>query len=162
MNIFRRSAINAGITAVLLISPAVQADDHDLIFKPGEGAFTWDSYTTWAASAPDLSGQKVTVAGPWLDPEDDIFRSALAYFSDATGADIVYSGSDSFEQQIVVDVEGGSAPNIAVFPQPGLAAVLASKGYLSPLGEDMASWVRDNYAGSSIIGRSGYLSGRRG
>jgi alpha-glucoside transport system substrate-binding protein len=31
-----------------------------------------------------------------------------------------YSGSDSFEQQIVIDAEAGSPPNIAVFPQPGL------------------------------------------
>ncbi|MFK7996540.1 MAG: ABC transporter substrate-binding protein [Granulosicoccus sp.] len=146
MNIFRKSAISVGIAAASLFSAALQADDQELAYKPGEGAFTWDSYTAWAESAPDLSGQRVTVAGPWLNPEDDFFRSALAYFSVATGAEVVYSGSDSFEQQIVVDVEGGSAPNIAVFPQPGLAAVLASKGHLAPLGEDMASWVRDNYA----------------
>lgn len=146
MNIFRKSAISAGIAAVSLLSAAVQADNHELTFQLGEGAFTWDSYNAWMESAPDLSGQRVTVAGPWLNPEDDIFRSALAYFSHATGAEVVYSGSDSFEQQIVVDVEGGSAPNIAVFPQPGLAAVLAAKGHLAPLGEEMASWVRDNYA----------------
>lgn len=146
MNIFRKSATSAGIAAALLLSVAVQADEHELTFKPGEGAFTWESYNAWAESAPDLSGERVTVAGPWLNPEDDIFRSTLLYFSHATGAEVVYTGSDSFEQQIVVDVEGGSAPNIAVFPQPGLAAVLASEGSLSPLGEDTASWVRDNYA----------------
>jgi len=157
MNSFRRSAISAGIVAVSLLSAAVQADTDELAFKIGEGAFTWDSYNDWVASAPDLSGQRVTVAGPWLNPEDDFFRSALAYFTHATGAEVVYSGSDSFEQQIVVDVEGGSAPNIAIFPQPGLAAVLASKGRLSPLGDDMANWVRDNYAaGQSWVDLSTY------
>jgi alpha-glucoside transport system substrate-binding protein len=42
--------------------------------------------------------------------------------------------SDSFEQQIVIDAEAGSAPNIAVFPQPGLAADMAARGFLTPLG----------------------------
>ncbi len=146
MKIFRKSAISVGIIAASLLSVAVQAEDHELVFTPGEGAFTWDSYNAWAESAPDLSGQTVTIAGPWLDPEDDFFRSAVAYFSHATGAEVVYTGSDAFEQQIVVDVQGGSAPNVAVFPQPGLAAVLASEGSLSPLVEGTADWVRDNYA----------------
>jgi len=131
--------------ASIVAAGAASADGH-LAFPPGEGPFSWDGYNAWAESAPDLEGQTVTVFGPWLNPEDDFFNNALAYFEEATGADVVYTGSDSFEQQIVVDVEGGSAPNVAVFPQPGLAAVLASKGQLYPLGGDMADWVGKNYA----------------
>jgi alpha-glucoside transport system substrate-binding protein len=86
----------------------------------GEGAFNWDSYQAYADAAPDLSGQTVTVAGPWLSPEAERFDALLAYFEAATGADATYTGSDSFEQQIVIDAEAGSPPNIAVFPQPGL------------------------------------------
>ena len=132
--------------STFLMGSLAQADDHALVFEPGEGPFSWDSYNEWAESAPDLSGETVTVFGPWLNPEDDFFRSALAYFSKATGAEAVYTGSDGFEQQIVVDVEAGSGPNVAVFPQPGLAAVLAAQGQLQPLGDDMADWVRENYA----------------
>ena len=132
--------------SALLMGGVSHADDHALVFEPGEGPFSWDSYNEWAESAPDLSGETVTVFGPWLSPENDFFRSALAYFAKATGAEAIYTGSDGFEQQIVVDVEAGSGPNVAVFPQPGLAAVLASQGQLQPLGNDMADWVRDNYA----------------
>jgi alpha-glucoside transport system substrate-binding protein len=57
-----------------------------------------------------------------------------------------YTGSDSFEQQIVIDSEAGSAPNVAVFPQPALAATLARRGFLTPLRDGTADWVRDNYA----------------
>ncbi len=135
----------ASVAAIALTAGAAQADGH-LVFAPGEGDFSWDSYNEWAANAPDLSGQSVTVFGPWLAPEDDIFRSAVAYFVDATGANVTYTGSDGFEQQIVIDAEAGSPPNIAVFPQPGLAADLASRGLLAPLGGDMAGWVADNYA----------------
>ncbi len=139
-----KNLLKALMVAALATGTA-QADDH-LKFKPGEGPFSWDSYNKWSESAPKLDGQTVTVFGPWLSPEDGFFNSALAYFEAATGADVIYTGSDSFEQQIVIDAEAGSAPNIAVFPQPGLAAVMAAKGQLHPLGDDMASWVKDNYA----------------
>lgn len=135
----------ASAAAVALTATAVHADAH-LVFAPDEGDFSWDSYNEWAANAPDLSGQDVTIFGPWLSPEDDIFRSMIAYFTDATGANVTYTGSDSMEQQIVIDAEAGSPPNIAVFPQPGLAATMAAQGLLTPLGDDMGAWVADNYA----------------
>ena len=140
-----KTKLYASVAAVALSASAATAGGH-LAFTPGEGDFSWDSYNAWAATAPDLSGQDVTVFGPWLDPEDGIFRSAIAYFADATGANITYTGSDGFEQQIVIDAEAGSAPNVAVFPQPGLAATMAAQGLLTPLGDDMAAWVGDNYA----------------
>ena len=115
-------------------------------FAEGEGEFNWDSYKAWAESAPDLSGQQLTIFGPWLTPEDGYFSNMLAYFNEATGAEAVYTGSDSFEQQIIIDAEAGSAPNIAVFPQPGLASGMAGDGFLSPLPEGTADWTRDNYA----------------
>ncbi len=138
--------LSKALSVALLTAGVAHAGGHGMKFTVGEGPFSWDSYNAWAESAPNLEGQTVTVFGPWLSPEDEFFSNALAYFEKATGATAVYTGSDGFEQQIVVDVEGGSAPNVAVFPQPGLAAVLASKGQLSPLGSDMADWVRDNYA----------------
>ncbi|KNG95589.1 ABC transporter substrate-binding protein [Pseudaestuariivita atlantica] len=139
--------------AAALVAGAAAADGHaNLKFAPGEGPFSWDAYNAWAESAPDLSGVEITISGPWLTPEWEIFESTLAYFEAATGADVKYTGSDSFEQQIVIDAEAGSAPNIAVFPQPGLAAVMASQGQLTPLGDGMADWVRDNYsAGQSWV-----------
>ena len=135
----------ASVAAVALTASAAQADGH-LAYAPGEGDFSWDSYSEWAANAPDLSGQAVTVFGPWLAPEDDIFRSAIAYFADATGANITNNRSDGLEQQKLIYAEAGSAPNVAEVPQPGQAATMASQGLLTPLGEDMASWVADNYA----------------
>ena len=139
------------VAVAALTAASATAGGH-LAFAPGEGAFSWDSYNEWAASAPDLSGQTVTISGPWLSPEDDVFRSAMAYFAEATGAEVIYGGSDSFEQQIVIDAEAGSAPNIAVFPQPGLAADLASRGFLSPLPDGMGDWIANNYgAGQSWV-----------
>ncbi len=102
--------------------------------------------TAASHSMPDLSGQTLTIFGPWLTADKDNFDVIIKMFEDATGADVEYAGSDSFEQQIVIDTQAGSAPNIAIFPQPGLAADLAGKGLLTPLAEGTGDWVRENYA----------------
>ena len=65
---------------------------------------------------------------------------------------IKYSSSENYEQQIVIDTQAGSPPNIAILPQPGLIQDLASKGLLTPLGDDTANWVKENYgAGQSWV-----------
>lgn len=137
----------ASAAALALTAGLAQAGD--MIFAEGEGAFSWDSYAEYKANAPNLSGQAITISGPWLSPESEYFENVLAYFTAATGAEAAYAGSDSFEQQILIDVEAGSSPNIAVFPQPGLAANMAAAGQLTPLGDDWASWVEENYAAGS-------------
>ncbi|MEO0636704.1 MAG: ABC transporter substrate-binding protein, partial [Pseudomonadota bacterium] len=110
----------------------------------GEGPFNWDSLAD--VQSMDLSGETITIFGPWTGNEKDNFERVVKIFEDATGADVEYTGSDSFEQQINIDVEAGSPPNLAVFPQPGLAANVAAKGGLVPLGDAAKQKVLDDYA----------------
>ena len=97
-------------------------------------------------TGPDLSGQKVTISGPWLAPEDGYMREIASIFEKATGATVEYGGSDSFEQQIVIDIKAGSPADIAIFPQPGLAADMAAIGGLSPLSDSVKQAVLSEYA----------------
>ena len=113
------------ITSSTLMSMAVMAGDYN---------------------GPSLNGQTVSIAGPWLTADEDNFEAVLSYFEKATGAKVEYAGSDSFEQQIVIDIKAGSPPNIAAFPQPGLAANMAAIGGLVPLGNKAKNWVKNNYA----------------
>ncbi len=128
----------------------------DLVFPIGEDArFNWSDLERFEAI--DLSGQTIEVFGPWLTVDRDLVLSVFAYFEQATGATIAYAGSDSFEQQIVIDVQAGSPPHLAVFPQPGLAADLAARGGLVPLGDELADVVRENYgAGQSWVDLGSY------
>ena len=115
-------------------------------------AFAGGHYT-----GPDLSGQKVTMFGPWLAPEDATMREVMDIFSKATGAEVEYGGSDSFEQQVMIDLKAGSAADLVVFPQPGLAANAAAMGGLAPMGNDIKQLVLDNYAaGQSWVDLSTY------
>ncbi len=131
--------------AILAVSISA-AQAQDLIFPVGEDdAFDWASFEEFASNY-DLSGQTIEISGPWTGQDNDLFTSVTAYFEEATGANVNYSGSDSFEQDIVISTEAGSAPNIAVFPQPGLASDLASRGQLAALDAETANWIRENYA----------------
>lgn len=94
----------------------------------------------------DFSGERVDFFGPWLRSEGEAVAALVTYFNEATGANVVYVGSDSFEQQIVIDVEGNNPPHLAAFPQPGLAANLASRGGLIPLSDSVRDYVLENYA----------------
>lgn len=135
------------VAATLLMATGAQADNN-LKFTPGEDKkFNWASYEE--LKKHNLKGEKLTVFGPWLSADEDLFESVIDYFEAATGAVVDYTGSDSFEQQIVIDTEAGSPPNVAVFPQPGLAANLATKGLLVPLDDETKQWVTDNYAAGS-------------
>lgn len=109
------------------------------------------NYSLYAGAAVCALGtvaqaEDLTVFGPWLGADQEMVEQVLADFAEKSGHNVSYVGSDSFEQQIVVDAEAGSAPNIAVFPQPGLAADMASRGFLTPLKDGTADWITENYA----------------
>src|SRR5690606_38860791 len=130
-------ALCAGAAIGALAAGGAMAQD--LEFPVGEGAFNWDSFNEFS-DAHDLSGQSIENTGPWTGLDAENAEKMFAYFEAATGATVNYSGSDSFEQDIVISARAGSAPDMAVFPQPGLAEDLASQGFLTPLPEGTADW----------------------
>ena len=108
------------------------------------------------------AAEQLTVFGPWLGPDQENVQKVLDVFAKQSGIDVRYTGSDSFEQQIVVDLEAGSAPNVAAFPQPGLASDMAKRGFLTPLGDDVANWIKDNYAAGPSWVDLGTYAGKDG
>ncbi|HCJ72019.1 ABC transporter substrate-binding protein [Agrobacterium pusense] len=151
----RKILLATAASIVLLSGSAIAAD---LKFAPGQDAkFNWKSYEDFKAAYADLKGQTLTIFGPWRGEDEALFQSVLAYFADATGVNVRYSSSENYEQQIVIDTQAGSPPNIAILPQPGLLADLAAKGFLVPLGDDTAKWVEENYgAGKSWVDLGSY------
>ncbi|WP_281978718.1 ABC transporter substrate-binding protein [Pseudorhizobium flavum] len=145
-----------GVALTVLMAGGAAAQE--LKFAPGEEArFNWQSFEDFKSAHGDLKGQSLTLFGPWRGDDEILFNSVLAYFREATGVDARYSSSENYEQQIVIDTQAGSPPNIAILPQPGLLADLASKGFLVPLGDDTADWVKENYgAGESWVGYGTY------
>ncbi|MHA6344850.1 ABC transporter substrate-binding protein [Roseivivax sp. CAU 1761] len=149
-----RRSLTASAATLALLTGAAAAQE--LMTPVGEGDYTWDGFQDFA-DAHDLSGETLTISGPWTGKEKEKVDKVLEYFTEATGAAVEYSGSDSFEQDIVISARSGSAPNLAVFPQPGLLADMASQGLLTPVPDDLGQWVAENYAaGESLVDLATY------
>ncbi len=99
------------------------------------------------AYAGKYTGTVVTMAGPFTDNDAVKFDESVKAFETATGIDIQYSGSKEFEASIRITIEGGSAPDIVDFPQPGLLAGLAAEGRAIDLNTVIKTdWLKKNYS----------------
>ncbi len=76
----------------------------------------------------DLTGKTVSVYTSILAPEQTAHEDSYQVFTECTGAEVKYEGSDQFETQLVVRVKAGNAPDIAYIPQPGLLKTVVSSG----------------------------------
>jgi alpha-glucoside transport system substrate-binding protein len=137
-----KTRLLASAAALALLSGAAGAQD--LKFPVGEGAFNWDSYKAFD-EAYNLDGQSISIFGPWRGEDQVLVESMLAYFTAASGVKVNYSSSEGYEQQIVIDAQAGSPPDVAVLPQPGLIGDLAAKGLILPLGDATTAWLSENY-----------------
>ncbi|MGC9666346.1 ABC transporter substrate-binding protein [Planosporangium sp. 12N6] len=75
-------------------------------------------------------GKEVSIYATIRDTEADLLEQSWSQFSKCTGIKINYEGSGEMEAQIQVRVDGGNAPDLAFFPQPGLMARFAKSGKL--------------------------------
>jgi alpha-glucoside transport system substrate-binding protein len=95
----------------------------------------------------ELAGQSLEVAAVWSDEEQSAFERVLDRFEELTGATVSYtSAGDEIPTLLQTRIAGGSPPNIAVLPQPGLVAQLARSGVLVPLGPAAEQVVDEQYS----------------
>jgi alpha-glucoside transport system substrate-binding protein len=154
-----KTKLLVGAAALALSAGGALAQDFK--FPVGEGAFNWDSYKAFD-EATNLDGQTLTIFGPWRGEDQVLVESMLAYFEAASGVDVSYSSSEGYEQQIVIDAQAGSPPDVAVLPQPGLIADLAAKGFIVPLGDATKQWLTDNYGAGASWAALGTYKGADG
>ncbi|MEO1592638.1 MAG: ABC transporter substrate-binding protein [Cyanobacteria bacterium J06632_22] len=94
------------------------------------------SQTSEEADGADQD-RTVTILGVIVGEQQAKLEQALAPFEEETGIDVIYEGTDAFATLLPVRVESGDAPDIAMFPQPGLMADFATAGDLVPITEFM-------------------------
>ncbi len=106
----------------------------------------------------DLSGKTVHIFTSILSPESDIYMAAYKDFETCTKATIQWEGSNDFESQLNVRVAGGSAPDLAVIPQPGLLQKMVQSGKAVPAPAGVVAnakkyWSADWRAYSTVNGK---------
>lgn len=77
------------------------------------------------------SGSKtVSISGAFTGAQATAFQADLTAWGKKEGITVKYSGSNSFQTGIVTQVKGGQAPDLAIFPQPGVLKSLISNGMI--------------------------------
>jgi alpha-glucoside transport system substrate-binding protein len=94
--------------------------------SPAPQAKTCADYAQYTSDA--TKGKTVTMFGSILPPESDSLNKSWAQFESCTGIKISYEGSNDFESQLPVRVQGGTAPDLAIVPQPGLLQQMVALG----------------------------------
>lgn len=134
----RFRAVLVLLFAFALIVAACSSDDGDDGGDGGDG----DTTTTTAASTDnpytdvDVSGTEVSVFAAPTGDEGAAIQATFDIYNEATGGTVTYEGSDDFEAQLRIRVDGGNPPDIAITPQPGSICVFADAGEIVAL-EDM-------------------------
>ena len=115
-------AIAAGLALLLLVTAAACADDNK-----GNDASTKSGGT---------SGKTVTMGGTEVETELQGNQDAFDQFTKDTGIKVKISGDRDFDSQIGTMIDGGNAPDIALFPQPGKVKDFADDIVTLPSGVD--------------------------
>ncbi len=96
-------------------------------------------------------GKTISIFSPVRDSDTDKpikdYVGAYDPFVKCTGVAIKWEGTDQFEKEIKVRLDGGSAPDLIDFPQPGLLASLAQKGKLVELSPKVAKHTNNDFIG---------------
>ena len=90
----------------------------------------------------------VTVYGTIVDTEQELLEQSWADWEEENDIDIKYEGTKEFEAQIAVRAQGGTPPDIAIFPQPGKLRDFATSGDLKDLPDDVLATAKDNWSDS--------------
>jgi alpha-glucoside transport system substrate-binding protein len=96
------------------------------------------------------NGAKVTVYTSITNPELQYHIDSVKQFEKCTGISIQYQGTKDFEGQLKTKVEGGNAPDLAYFPQPGLLQTFAESGKLKPATQELTTLAEKNWVSSWV------------
>jgi alpha-glucoside transport system substrate-binding protein len=90
-------------------------------------------------------GTEVEMYTTIVSPEADLFQESFLDFEECTGITINWNGSQEFEAQLPVRVAGGTAPELAIIPQPGFLKAMVDTGAMIPASSAVAASVDANY-----------------
>ncbi|MBU4464698.1 MAG: ABC transporter substrate-binding protein [Actinobacteria bacterium] len=92
------------------------------------------------------AGETVKISGGITGSEADALNQSFTQFTADTGIKVEYTGDKSFEGNIVTKVSGGSAPDIAIVPQPGLLKTLVGTGQVKVATDEVTANVDKNWS----------------
>ncbi|MGB9373156.1 MAG: ABC transporter substrate-binding protein [Jiangellales bacterium] len=153
VRVSRKVTAVAGLAAFSLVLAACGSDDGDDAAATGDAG---GDDASAAASYPidcaayegfgDLSGTSVSTYSSVLGTEAEAYEESFVPFEECTGVDISPEWSSEFEAQIIVRVQGGNAPDLALYPQPGgIQSVQDQTGAVIPVPDEALAVYNENF-----------------
>ncbi|MEL0256863.1 MAG: ABC transporter substrate-binding protein [Pontimonas sp.] len=144
----RRSMVGVAALSVaaLALAGCAAADDSGDTTTDAGSSDSGDSVAAGCEAYADFlgnEGETVEIYTTIIEPESTLFQESFLEFEECTGITIEWNGDQAFEEQIAVRVAGGTAPDLAIFPQPGLLASFAAD--LVPASANYEASVDANY-----------------
>jgi alpha-glucoside transport system substrate-binding protein len=133
----------AAVAAFGLLAAACGSDDDD------GGADTTTAGGTDDGGDALSRDASFTLFGAPTGVEGEALSGFIDVYNETTGSDIQFTGSDDFESQLRIRVDGGDPPAVAFTPQPGTICSFAEEGALVSLEEmgfDIAQMEEDHSA----------------
>ncbi|MCP4087949.1 MAG: carbohydrate ABC transporter substrate-binding protein, partial [Actinomycetia bacterium] len=94
-------------------------------------------------------GKTVTIFSPVRNSDTDQaigdYVDGYQPLIDCTGVEIEWEGTDQFETEINVRLEGGNPPDVIDYPQPGLLTGHVQKGFIYELPADVAAHTTNDF-----------------
>jgi alpha-glucoside transport system substrate-binding protein len=118
----------AAVAAFGLLAAACGSDDDD------GGADTTTAGTDDGGDALSRDAS-FTLFGAPTGVEGEALSGFIDVYNETTGSDIQFTGSDDFESQLRIRVDGGDPPAVAFTPQPSSICSFADEGALVSLEE---------------------------
>ena len=130
--------ILAGMAAFGLVAAACGSDDSGSSDTSASdtSASETDSTGTGGGGDSAAADAEFTLFGAPTGVEGDALAGFIDVYTEETGSNIEYTGSDDFESQLRIRVDGGDPPAVAFTPQPASICEFADQGALVSL-EDM-------------------------
>ncbi|MDT4941148.1 MAG: alpha-glucoside transport system substrate-binding protein [Pseudonocardiales bacterium] len=95
-------------------------------------------------------GATVTIYTSITEPEIGYHIKSVKQFEKCTGIDVQYQPSKEFEAALKTKVDGGNAPDLAIFPQPGLLQTFAKSGDLKLASDALTTEAEANWVPSWV------------
>jgi alpha-glucoside transport system substrate-binding protein len=93
----------------------------------------------------DFSGETVSVLAVWGGAELESFQAMVAPWEEETGAIVEVESTRDIDAVLQQRVEGGTPPDLAGLPGPGVMAQFARDGALKPLPQEVQDVLAENY-----------------
>lgn len=139
------------LAALSLIAAACGGDDDEETSTGGDESSS-SGESLMGGEIPcdnQYEGETVSIFSPVRDSENDKpvadFVAGYDPLAECTGVTIDFQGTDQFETEVNVRLEGGDPPDVIDYPQPGLMIQHVNQGHLFELPEDVAAHLATDY-----------------